>query len=478
MQPKPVESNSANVAGRPAQAPVSKDGAMRQVSKPAAAARSSLELLLKIEAETRDADSEQELSFLIANETRKLVKARQIFVFTVGRHDQPRVNAVNSVDLVDRSSLMIRWVERLVMRLHDDAGLQDVREFALPAYCDEDDPELKVYPFRYFLWVPMIQRDGEAFAGVLMAREGPWSKPDIVVAKRLCGTYGHAWIALKGAQKINRPRLRPAVVVSSITIALCAISFIPVPLTVLAPAEVVPQKPFIVAAPIDGVVEEVVVKPNAEVKEGDVLVRFVDTKMRNRYELAEQEVSIARSKLKRFTQAAFDDPDAKRNLKIAASELRLKLAERDYAHELLKWRELRAASSGVAVFADQRDWAGRPVSLGERIMSIARPEEVELRVDLPVRDSIALQPGARVKLFLDSTPLKSDEAKITSVSHEARPARDGTLAFRVKAALPENQKDTFRLGARGTAQLYGDHTTLFFYLFRRPITALRQYLGW
>ena len=35
-----------------------------------------------------------------------------------------------------------------------------------------------------------------------------------------------------------------------------------------------------------------------------------------------------------------------------------------------------------------------------------------------------------------------------------------------------------RIGLRGTAKVYGEKVSLFYYLFRRPITYLRQHLGW
>ncbi len=51
------------------------------------------------------------------------------------------------------------------------------------------------------------------------------------------------------------------------------------------------------------------------------------------------------------------------------------------------------------------------------------------------------------------------------------------LAFRVIADLAATDTPPPRLGARGTAQLFGDRVPLGFYLFRRPISALRQRIG-
>ena len=72
--------------------------------------------LLKAEADARQAANERELTFLIVNETRKLVRARQVFVLRRKRAGRFQVKAVSSLDAVDRSSPLIRWIERIVRR--------------------------------------------------------------------------------------------------------------------------------------------------------------------------------------------------------------------------------------------------------------------------------------------------------------------------------------------------------------------------
>ena len=82
-----------------------------------------------------------------------------------------------------------------------------------------------------------------------------------------------------------------------------------------------------------------------------------------------------------------------------------------------------------------------------------------------------------MRLFLDASPLDARSAAITYASHEARRTPDNVMAYRITAELDPAVKNLPRIGARGTAQLFGEETTLFFFLFRRPISALRQYVG-
>ena len=138
---------------------------------------------------------------------------------------------------------------------------------------------------------------------------------------------------------------------------------------------------------------------------------------------------------------------------------------------------MRATRSGLAVFANKKDWEGRPVQTGERIMEIADPASVELWIELPVKDAIVVREGARVKVFLDSDPLNPREAVLTSASFHASPTATNTLAYVLRARLNDGEGLAPRIGYRGSAQVYGETTWLGFYLFRKPFAAFRQLAG-
>lgn len=437
-------------------------------------ARSGFELLLKTESEARRAATVGELQFLIANETMKLARARQVFVLT-GTGMKPRIDQVSSIGKVDRDAPRLRWIESLVAALGADTGLDKMREFVLPAYCQPDDLEHKEYPYRFILWVPLTTRDKKVFAGMLLSREVPWNEQDVIVSGRLSETYAHAWLALAGRRKVA-PRFKLSWLGAAAIVSVAAAGFIPVPLTVLAPTEVTAIDPRVVAAPMDGVIENILVAPNQQVGDHQVLVRLAATALRNDLAVSERNIEVAEARLKQVTQSAVADPRMRAELAVARSELALAQAKRDYARDLLNRSEIPAPSAGVAVFSDPREWIGRPVATGERIMEIADPGRIELRIDLPVADAIALKEGAKVRAFLDSDPLKPMDAVVRSVSFEAQTIENNTMAYRIYATLAAGEAAT-RLGTRGTAQVYGDKVPLAFYLLRRPVAAMRQWLG-
>ena len=432
--------------------------------------------LLRVEADARGAADPKQLVHLIANETRKLVRARQVFVMKRSRTGIFQIEAISSIDVVDRNTPLVRWIERIIFRLNKDTGLNDLREFTLPAYCSDDDAEAATYPFRNLLWVPMALADGTVFAGLLVAREQVWLEADSVVVRRLTGCFAHAWSALAGPKRLGKIGARGKFIAPVVAIGLFVTMALPVPMTALAPAQIVPKDAFVVSAPIDGTVREIAVQPNAQVSAGDVLLRFEDTRLRNELQLADSQVAVAQSKLKRASLAAFDDKESRRELRVAMSELELRKTERSYASDLLSKVNVAATQTGIAIFNSKKEWTGRPVKTGERIMEIANPGKVEVRVDLPVGDALLLKSGASVKIYMDADPLKPITATVIHASHEASEDERGVLSYRLTAQL-EGSNSPPRIGTRGTAQVYGEDAALFYYLFRRPVRAFRQRFG-
>jgi multidrug resistance efflux pump len=253
--------------------------------------------------------------------------------------------------------------------------------------------------------------------------------------------------------------------------------FIPIPMSTLAPVEVVAREPIVVAAPIEGVIESIKIEPNTRVKAGDVLLSFQNTTLKNKFDIADRATQVAKAKELKATQSAFSDPAGRHEVAIAMAELKLSEAERDYAKDMLAKTVLIAPKDGLAIFSSRKDWEGKPVIQGERIIEIADPNRIEFGIDLSVKDAIVLNDGAEVKIFLDSDPLHAVKATLTRASYHAQPSAASGLSFMLFAKLNENSENLPRIGYRGTAQVYGKSTFLGFYLFRRPIAALRQMIG-
>ena len=461
----------------PAMAPAPIQPQVKSAHKSVDGSSAAVLALLRLEGEARGARSVSELAILIANETRPVLRARQIFVLTGTASSKWRLTAASGLAKVDPNVPLIQWIEETIARLRNDAGLAANCEFVMQSSADAANETARLYPFREAFWFPLKDNQGALFAGVLMLRDEPWGSGDAVLATRLSQTFAQAWYWIATNNRL-RPslKIKPLYAGLGLTAAF-ACALLPVSMTTLAPLEIAPRDAMIVTAPMDGVLEAIPIEPNSAVKAGETLVKFADTNLRNRLEVAEREVQVADAKVKKTLLLAVSDVRGRHELAIARAELTVKTAERDYARDLFSRAEIKATAGGLAMFGDKRELLGRPVTVGEKIMEIADPAHVELRVDVPVGDAIILKSGARVKVFLDSAPLTPLEAKVVRADYQAKTHEAGVLAFRVTAELADPNAAPPRLGIRGTAQIYGDSVPFFFYVLRRPIAGLRQWIG-
>jgi multidrug efflux pump subunit AcrA (membrane-fusion protein) len=258
--------------------------------------------------------------------------------------------------------------------------------------------------------------------------------------------------------------------------ALVALMLLPVRLSALAPAEVVPFAPTIVRAPLEGIVDHFDVQPNDPVKKGQKLLALDPRAIRNKLDVAVQELAVAEAEYRQAAQQAVFDDKSRAQLAVLKGKMDQRRADSDYAKSLLDRIQITASRDGIAVFEDPNDWIGRPVAIGERLLEIADPAEAELEVWLPVADAITLKTGSEIDFFLNIAPSSPLSATVRQTSYEAVLSPAGVVGYRLKATLNDKEHGP-RIGLRGTAKLYGERVTLFYYVMRRPLAAARQLLG-
>ena len=434
---------------------------------------SLLEQLLSLEGELREAPTREALGHFIAHETSRVIPAGIVMLLAEGATGGAlRVKAVSSVSRVEPHAPGIAAIETLVARW-TGAGSPAATAIRVLAP-GERVPE---FPYGHALCVPLIHR-GARHGVLLLLRNGPFSEREKLVADRLSGAYGHGLAALRERRAHLLPALRRRAVQVGVTVLLLAALAIPVPMSVLAPAEVVASDPVVVTASLDGVIAGIAVDPNRPVEAGTVLVRYNDTDLAGRLAIAERALDLAVARHQRVVQGASQSADLRREIAVTEAERDLARAERDEALARLERTVIRAPSEGIAIFASREDWTGRPVSTGERIMEIGDPERVEIAIEVGLGDSAVLKPGASVLLFADQDPLSPLAATLTSAAYRAEPVEGGRLAYRARAVLDDTGESPLRrIGVRGTARITDGRVMLGHYLFRRPISQLRQWTG-
>nr|WP_148265859.1 HlyD family efflux transporter periplasmic adaptor subunit [Oceanimonas sp. GK1] len=439
--------------------------------------------LMGLEQQLRKAGSLAQLFYTIVNQTHQCVAYTQGVLLT-GEPDRLQVMAASDIPTVDYTSPFVAWIERLERHL----SRQERAGQLLALECGQA-PEALLSDWQemapaHVLRVPLraAAQEGRLLGVLLLFRSEPWSERERGVMEHLGGTMGHALFALQRRtpfQHVLR-RLRTRRNGLLLALLLLLVMGLPVRLSALAPVEVIARDPRVISAPLNGAVRHLEVEPNQPIRQGDPLVQFEDTELASEVDIAQQALLVAQAELRTVQQSGFMDPTQKARLAELESKVRLRQAELHHARSRLDKTMLTAAGSGIVVVGDPNEWKGRPVKIGERIMLLADPEVIELELMLAVKDSIALRPEAEVRVFLDSDPLSSLTARLHLADYKPQQTPDNRMAYRLVARLEAGPPPASlpRIGTRGTAKVYGERVSLFFYLFRRPITSARQWLGW
>lgn len=436
-------------------------------------------VLIALEMEARDCTDLAALKFLIVNATRRLAPYDLAVLMEFNTVTRSwRIGTSSGTTSVDRNAVVPRAIEAWINNpqqplLQSIDKLQDLDLSAGEQSIEAADD----FPFVFGLWLPVKTRSGVA-AGLLALRAKPWMDAHHVLMKPLLHAYGHAWSALdvekrsgfRRLSKLNRKALGAAA-----ALGLAGIGFIPVSMSVLAPAEVASATADAVSAPMDGVIESIDVAPGQAVTKGAPLMRFVDTKLRNDLELALKAKAVAEAKYFKVLQSAVSTQKDMQDIAVAKAELALAEADLAYARELASRVVVLAPRDGLTVYSAKSDWVGKPVTTGERIMEIVDPGNSELRIDLHASDAIAVEEGSKVALFLDGDPLRSIEATISRISYRPVLGPDRQMVFHLVASFADGKMH--RIGLRGTARVNGERVRLAYYLLRRPVSLIRQKFG-
>ncbi|MFO8088373.1 MAG: HlyD family efflux transporter periplasmic adaptor subunit [Desulfatiglandaceae bacterium] len=439
----------------------------------------SLATVLLLLRRARESHSIRDLGYLLANDTSLLVPYRSGLLWL--RDEQGgggRLEAVSNLPVPNRNAALARWISPLFRYLctHSRNEPAVVDRASLPSELVADWAQ---YLPAQGLWLPLVLPDGRHLGGLLLAREAPWTGAE----QRLLSHWidGAAMtldmLRRRGRKKIwGRLVSRRLLFTAGAAAILLGLLFVPVRLNVLAPAEIIPEDPIIVRAPLSGVIDSVEVAPNEMVETGQILVRLDDRELATRLEVARQGFEVVQSELQQASRASVSNQEALLRRAVLRIRVEQHRAEVAYIEEQLSRVILTADRNGVVMFPDRASLRGRPVRLGERIMTLADPSAASLEIWIPPSDSINLADEAEVRLFLNIDPENPLPARLERVAHQATLAEDGNFGYRAEAVF-DSHVPVPRIGLRGTAKIYGDSVSLGYYLFRRPLTTLRQAFG-
>jgi hypothetical protein len=452
---------------------------MTEPASDSARALRELVALLQVERLARGAGARDELAFLVVNDARRAVAFDQAALMIEGLGGTLVVNALTGVSRHAPDSPRVQNLNRLINRCIGALPAEEPGLVVREACADAADDWNVLAPANP-LWVPLVAPAGKRIGGLWLTRDTPWRQAELMQLGFLSHAIAHAWEALAPRGIAPRDwleRLRARRYLPRVVLAVLLVLLFPVRQSAVAPAEIAARNPQLMSPPVEGVVESIAVQPHDAVRKGQLLFSLDPRLIRNRHEVAQKSLEVARADFARASQKAFSDPASKSELTVLKAVAEQRQAEVQYTAELLERIQVRAPADGVVAFSDASDWLGRPVRVGEKIMILADPQEVELVVWLPVDEAIALEPGAPIEAFLTTDPTRTFHATLRLASYTAEKSQEQVLSYRIRATFDEGTDSLPRIGLQATAKVYGERVTLFYYVFRRPIAVARRWLG-
>ncbi len=464
-----------------------------EVTRHDASEAQALATLVQLGRRAREARDAAELGFIAVNETHALASYRQAALWLDGKGGKAVV-ALSGVVAPEANAPYVHWLGRVFAELqkHIEAGSSFLIDAAHPP--EKVWQEWAEWLPEYGLCLPLPTLGREFRGGaLLLARDEPWSPAEMALlgewaaiwsqsrALQAAGSvWSRAWRSLSGQAQAGAQRSGVVNLLLNkrlwLVAALAGLMFFPVHLTVLAPAELVPLNPAVIRAPLDGVVDRVLVMPNQSVAADAPLFEFDRANIQNRLQIALRALGTAQAEYRQKAQQALFDPASKSQLLVLQGQIAEKSTEVAFLRKLDQRGVVVAPRAGVVLFDAPTEWVGRPVVTGERVMVVADEHAVEVEAWLSPADAIPLADGAKVTLYLNADPLKPVAATLSYLGHEAIQRPDGSYAYRVRASLAESAMRP-RVGLKGTAKLQGEQVTLGYWIVRRPLAAGRAWLG-
>ncbi|WP_163832706.1 efflux RND transporter periplasmic adaptor subunit [Spartinivicinus ruber] len=433
----------------------------------------SLTRLVKLENQVRQVKSIKALQFLIVNHTNQLLLYDQAFLVFY-QHCQWRLVSIANASVVDVHSPLACTIKTITHN-HPNFFKKTELNPNIKQLLNTNNINSQNLIVPHVLYQPIYLPTGKLVGGLWLGRTKiKWQPSEQRLLSHLTTIYGHGLQAL-GIKDKQLLWITPKKVIVCCIMLLLLFCY-PVSLTITAPAEIISRAPTVISAPISGVIKQLWVTPNQTVVTQQKLFSFETTDLANQFAISQQQLNLAYTRYHQALQVSLKQSLTENNIALYQAEAKLRLAESTFTQAQLAEAEVTATQTGIVQFSSVNDWQGRPVAVGQQVMTISDPHDLIVHIHVPVKDYTLLPDNSKIKLFLDAAPLQPLQATLQKVSFSASPHPIAGLSYQLTASLNDYQ-GIAQIGLKGTAKVYSTSVSLFYYLFRRPITAIRQFLG-
>lgn len=427
------------------------------------------------------AETIQALIFIILNDTIHLAQYNRAALWDL-EGKQPVILGISGQAKVKQHAEIVEKWATLVEHLKDP-NKSTVLSEADFSEGQEIWRDLQQKTASTVLWIPIFVQDKPVLGLWLEnweeAAASTAEETMNVVTQFLAPGYGSAWQKFQKPLSLKRLKhIDPRFVFALILASFISLFLVHIPLRIVAPCEVVPKDPFLVTAPLDGIIEKVTVQPGQIVAHGDVVAEYDKRVPLQTLKAAEKSVQMVQSEADRAMTLGLKDNRSLTELGVLNLKLEKEKVNRDILQYQASQLTIHAPEDGIVIMEDPDQWRGKPVKVGEKILVVSDPSQTKIRIWLPENDNISLAPSRNVDIFLNADPENTYPAILVYVANDSTISPQKVPSFIADAEWKEGKMPPdVKLGLKGSAIVYGEDVSIFYFIFRKPWAYFRSYTG-
>lgn len=437
---------------------------------------------LDLQKQATQAGDLKAFEFIALNKTRDVVDYKQAIFWSHGDFGVSLHNISGNAAL-EPNGPYASWLKGFIR----DYGVEEVTQqkrsallFSHDTIAPENAEGWEQHNAAHTALLALQTPEDGIMGGLWLERDQAFTEAEQATLEELSISYAQSYALLKLRQRssLTSPWKKLRKHQKLLLIFFLLLCFFPVRLSITAPAEIVAQSPSIVTVPFDGILERIDVSPGDTIIEGMRVFTMDTTDIENQIASSSTALQAAQRNLSRLRKEVLRTPEKKPELHALLATITEKKIELGFAQKRLKASGVSALTDGIAIFADRQQFEGQPVRTGQKIMTIANPDQSELLIKIPVNSMVPLSTDLSTSFFLNVAPLHGYQAEITSIGYQASPDADGILSYKIRAKILSAQGDeTPRIGWKGTAKIEGEWSILSYAILRRPLITLRHLTG-
>ena len=360
--------------------------------------------LLEFQKNIITADDVKTLAFRTVNDLYGIIDADQALFWSKGSLERPKFLAVSGNVVLDNDTPFAQWLRDIIRKSEKNLKDAPVTEVPVSSLLDEDRAKAEEFGTAHIVIVAFDStsespdKTGGSGAGLVLLRQTPLNEPEKTLLEEIRPVLRRAtefhqakknWPNMPFGRKGWRARKLV------FTVIILTVLFLPVPLTITAPVEVVAKNPEIITSPLTSLIEDVKIDPGERVDPGQTLLILDREEFLAEEKQLLREIETAGIRLSRLKRQALRDPIKKREILVLEAEIEKLEIRLDYVRFRLERSVLTSGRSGIAVFPDKSALLGKPVKSGQALMRIADPDKSELLIMVPVKNMLPPRSGIR-----------------------------------------------------------------------------------